>query len=100
MKGFKLNSGDVEITNKRIVMVEGAELTRQNVQQVLSTNKGEWVLNPDEGIDFKNILGRKAPTQKAENNALKKVYETKIAEIRADESELAKKLEKRLEGDD
>lgn len=100
MKGFKLNSGDVEITNKRIVMVEGAELTRQNVQQVLSTNKGEWTLNADEGINFKNILGKKAPKQNAETNALKKVYETKIQEIKADENELAKKLENRLEGND
>ena len=60
MKGFALDSnGDVIIENNKIKMVDGTELIRQAVQTVLGTNKNEWFLNIDEGIDFNNILGTK-----------------------------------------
>lgn len=59
MKGFALNSdGDLLIEGNRISMVSGEDLIRQTVQTVLGTNKGEWSLNIDEGIDFSNILGK------------------------------------------
>lgn len=61
MKGFKLdNNGDVVIEKGRIQMVDGDELTRQTCQTVIGTNKGEWFNNPDEGINFRNII-RKNP---------------------------------------
>jgi len=60
MKGFKLSNGDVVIENNKIVMVDGNDLLRQTVESVLQTNKGEWFLNEDEGINFKAIL-KKAP---------------------------------------
>lgn len=60
MKGFALDSnGDVIIEKNKIKMVDGAELIRQTVQTVLGTNKYEWFLNIDEGIDFNNLLGKK-----------------------------------------
>lgn len=60
MKGFALDSnGDVIIEKNKIKMVDGVELIRQTVQTVLGTNKNEWFLNIDEGIDFNNILGKK-----------------------------------------
>lgn len=59
MKCFKLNDkGDVIIENN-IQMVDGDELIRQTCQTVLGTNKREWFLNEDEGINFKNILKKK-----------------------------------------
>lgn len=58
MKGFMLENGDLSITNGEIDIVEGAELTAQTIQQVLSTNKGEWFFNENEGIDFDVILGK------------------------------------------
>lgn len=59
MKGFKLDEkGDVVIRNGDIELVEGNELLRQTVQQVTGTNKGEWALNKDEGIDFHKILAK------------------------------------------
>ena len=39
-------------------MVSDKELLRQTIESVLGTNKGEWVLNTDEGITFQNILGK------------------------------------------
>ena len=99
MKGFMLDdNGDVVIKDRAIQMVEGNELTRQKVQSVLSTNKGEWPLNTEEGIAFKNILGKSRIEEKQENNALKIYYEKEITHIKDDTSELAKRLEDRLEG--
>lgn len=99
MKGFKLtSSGDVEIKNNQIQMIEGSELLRQKVECVLGTNKGEWFLNPDEGINFRNILGKRTPVQEQSNKALEQYYQSKIADMRADENALAIKLRDRLEG--
>ena len=98
MKGFKLtSSGDVEIKNNQIQMIDGNELLRQTVECVLGTNKGEWFLNPDEGINFRNILGKRIPEQET-NKALEYYYQSKIADMRADENALAIKLRDRLEG--
>ena len=80
-------------------MIEGNELLKQTVQSVLSTNKGEWVLNRDEGIDFKNILGKSKIVENQENEAQKTYYANEIERIKDDTSALAKRLESRLEGD-
>ena len=56
MKGFKMNNGDVVISNGKIEMVDGNELLRQTVKSILQTNKGEWFLNETEGINFRAIL--------------------------------------------
>lgn len=58
MKGFQMIDGDIVIENNEIQMVSGAELTRQTVETVLNTNKGEWFFDSDEGITFSNILGK------------------------------------------
>lgn len=63
MKCFALDDkGDLLIKNNEIVMINGNELLKQNIEMVLSTNKGEWSLNIDEGINFANILGKHRPT--------------------------------------
>lgn len=80
-------------------MIEDNELLRQTVQTVLSTNKGEWVLNKDEGINYRNILGKSKIVESQENEAQKIYYTNEIERIKDDTSELAKRLEKRLEGD-
>lgn len=60
MKGFALdNNGDVIIKKNNIKMVDGEDLLKQTVKTVLGTNKTEWFLNVDEGIDFNNLLGKK-----------------------------------------
>lgn len=59
MKGFEMDStGDVAIVDNKIPMVSGPNLVKQKVQNVLSTNKGEWFLDLNEGIDFDNVLGK------------------------------------------
>lgn len=39
-------------------MVDGNELQRQKVQEVISTNKGEWPFDLEQGIKFDNVLGK------------------------------------------
>ena len=105
MKGFALDkNGDLIIENNEIQMIDGAELTRQTVQTVLSTNKGEWSLNVDEGINFRNILGKHKPVSATDNKAGQKdkeIYELKQQKQRTaeEESRLSKLLKKRLDGE-
>lgn len=59
MYGFLLDENkDVKIVNGDIQLISGNGLTRQTVECVLGTNKGEWCLNTDEGIRFENMLGK------------------------------------------
>lgn len=59
MIGFELDqNGDVLIENNKIQMINGDELIRQTARSIISSNKGEWFLNEDEGITFDNILGK------------------------------------------
>ncbi len=62
MTGFALDeNNDILIKNNQIQMINGSELTKQTIQTVIGTNKGEWCLNEDEGITFGNILGKSIP---------------------------------------
>lgn len=39
-------------------MVDGNELLRQKVQEVINTNKGEWFFDWEQGIEYENVLGK------------------------------------------
>lgn len=54
--GIKVVNGDAVITNNDLELVKDNEMLRQTVELVLSTFKGEWSFNPDEGIDREAIL--------------------------------------------
>ena len=96
MTGFKLNDGDLVITNDEIELVEGDELTVQTIQQVLSTNKGEWIFDTEEGINFDNILGR----HRTKTNTAKDVlYRQELANVRERENGAIEKLARRLDGE-
>lgn len=106
IKGFRLDeNGDVLIENGEIGMVHGAELTQQTIKSVLGTQKGEWFLNLDEGINYQNILGKKRYVSK--NSALNNQYIKEMQEI-TEQSEqkeqaanaLNERLAKRLDGVD
>ena len=57
MQGFALDSnGDIVIQKNKIVMVKDKDLTLQTIRTILSTNKNEWFLNTDEGIDLSKIF--------------------------------------------
>lgn len=57
MKNFKLDeNGDVIIKNNDIAMISDNDLLLQTIKTILGTNKREWFLNLNEGINFGNIL--------------------------------------------
>ena len=57
IKDLLVNSnGDIEIKNHDLQLVRDKQLTAQKVRLILGTNKGEWLLNEDEGINFRVIL--------------------------------------------
>lgn len=59
MKGFALDeNGDLMIENGQISTVSASELLKQKVWAVLHTNLREWFFDWDQGIDFRNILGK------------------------------------------
>lgn len=59
MQSFKLDkNGDLKIKNGEIELINNEDLLYQKVQQVLSTNLGEYELGKEQGIMFKNILGK------------------------------------------
>lgn len=59
MKSFLLDKkGDVVIFGGKIQFTSGNDLLRQTVETVIGTNNGEWFLDPDEGINFKAVLGK------------------------------------------
>ena len=58
------------IENNRIQMVSGNELLRQTVESVLQTNKKEWFLNWQEGINFYNLLGKRKSDEIIQNEIM------------------------------
>lgn len=106
MKDFMLDeNGDTIIENGDIQMVHGGELTKQTIKSVLGTQKGEWFLNWEQGIDHNEILGKKRYA--SQNSALDNEYIAEIsslkqtnAEQQASENALNELLEKRLDGVD
>lgn len=102
MKGFALKDNDILIMNNEIQLVDGSDLLAQTVQTVLNTNKGEWFLNEDEGINFWNILGKHKQTVESnvsgKYKTLSEKYKVDINNLTRTEKELEQRLSKRLDG--
>ena len=100
MQGLMLDEhGDVVIQNGVVQMVHGSELTRQTIKTVLGTQKGEWFLNWDEGINHDNILGKKRYARKT--TAMENQYIDEIKSLKqnqAEDDKLNELLAKRLDG--
>lgn len=63
MKGFALDEyGDVIIEQNDVRLAYDTELLIQKIRQVLNTNRGEWWLDPKEGIPVQKVL-KKNPNQ-------------------------------------
>lgn len=55
---FKMTNGDIDIVGNDLALVSGQEEMRQNVENRLAVNKGEWFLNLDLGLSYKDITGK------------------------------------------
>ncbi|CEG31452.1 MULTISPECIES: hypothetical protein [Peribacillus] len=59
MKSFKLDeNGDLVFENGSFVMIEGNEELAQQARISMQTEKGEWFLDPEEGMDRSPILSK------------------------------------------
>ena len=57
LKDFSLDSnGDIIIRNNDIQLISDKNLTIQKIRMALGTNKGEWLFNENEGINFGVML--------------------------------------------
>lgn len=71
MKNFMLDeNGDIVIRNNDIAMIEGDGLLLQTIKAILLTNKGEWFLNLNEGINRKNIIMKNPEKDLVRNEVL------------------------------
>ena len=52
------DNGDIVIKDGNMQIVSDNELKAQTLKTVLGTNKGEWFLNTDEGINLHFLLGK------------------------------------------
>lgn len=59
MISIKMVDGDFAFDEKgHLIMVEGDQELAQSCELILGTNRGEWFLNPDFGIDFSVFRGK------------------------------------------
>lgn len=78
MKSFALDDkGDLLIENGKIQMVYGNDLTRQKIKTVWTTQKGEWFLDWEQGINRKEILGNR----NIENDVIKAELQNGVLQV-------------------
>ncbi len=82
MKSLKLANGDLSLDKGELLLVDAEEELEQSVKLCTATNKGEWFLDPDFGLDFYAILGHN-PTEEKMRDALLDAfsYEPRIDSI-------------------
>lgn len=71
MNDLKLDEkGDVVIAKDDVQLVSGKDLTVQRIKQILGTNKGEWKLDENEGINMRAMLTKNPNEDEILNNVL------------------------------
>ena len=98
MIGFRLKDGDLDIVNGEISMVEDSELKAQTIKQVISTNRGEWLFDKDEGINFGHMF--QDSVRKPQAGEISRQEYNSLKQNASVYNALAKKLERRLDGED
>lgn len=71
MKDFKLDdNNDILISGNDIELAHGIDVTIQAFETTLETQKGEWFLNNELGINFDNVLGKPIPSEEITKDEL------------------------------
>ena len=56
MKTFKMKDDDLVLDDtNNLVIISGYDEVRQSIERILTTNKNEWFLNANFGLDYKAI---------------------------------------------
>lgn len=58
MRTFKIKDNDLAIENGNLAMVDGKDEIIQSTERILTTNKNEFFLNIDLGLDYNQIQGK------------------------------------------
>lgn len=75
MKALAIDeNGDLFMEQGKLQEVSGVEEIRQRFRQLLRTNKGEWFLNPEEGLDY-STFWTKTPDEEAIRMTIDEVAE-------------------------
>lgn len=53
-----MTNGDIDIIDNDLYLVGGQEEMRQNIENRLAVNKGEWFLDLNLGLSYKDITGK------------------------------------------
>ncbi|KRI55732.1 DUF2634 domain-containing protein, partial [Acinetobacter baumannii] len=69
----KLKDGDLVIENGNLIMVEGDEELAQSVAATLQTRKGEFFLEPEHGMSFRNMLGKVADQDETRDDIIEAI---------------------------
>ena len=76
MKAFKVDDkGDLIIENGDLVMIDGDEEIAQSMERRLSTNKNEWFLDLDFGLDYEAIRGKGVTRDRVELAITEAIYQ-------------------------
>lgn len=64
------NDGDFIYENGSFVMVQGDEQLAQEVRIAIQTNRGEWFMDYDEGMDRNYLLGKNYNENRARSSII------------------------------
>ncbi|PFJ03223.1 DUF2634 domain-containing protein [Priestia megaterium] len=70
MKSPKLQDRDLVIENNDLVLINDDEELIQSVQNTLLTRKGEFFLDPEEGVSHDNLLGKGTSNEEARDDII------------------------------
>lgn len=70
MKSLKIVDGDIVFETNDAVFIDEDEEIAQSVQTILQTNKGEWFLNTDFGLD-RSVFFQKPFNETIANDAIR-----------------------------
>lgn len=84
MKSFKLKNGQFQFDGQNaLAMVDEDDELMQCIQQTITTQLGEWFLNPTIGWNRFNTLGRKPSEERSANDIIAAILtsEPRVASV-------------------
>lgn len=76
MKTFKMLDDDLVFDDtNNLIMISGYDEVRQSIERILTTNKNEWFLNIDFGLDYSSIRGKGRTREEIELALREAIYQ-------------------------
>lgn len=70
MKSPKLQNGDLVLEDNDLILISDDEELIQSVRNTLLTRKGEFFLDPEEGVSHDNLLGKGTSDEEARDDII------------------------------